>query len=181
LAARGTPICSSHLLHAHQKIPGEHLAQDCLFSHFGKAGIRAVSLKMAEQSSYYTPYPVLVHPYPGPTPGSRAYERLPPLDSSAARAQPKNALIFIGGITDGPHGAPFLGPLVAGLQKEGSWSLFEPRIASAFSGWGFGSLADDVRDLAALVAYLRKIRKEKIVLMGHSTGSNVSLPPFPSF
>lgn len=41
---------------------------------------------------------------------------------------------------------------------------------SSYTGWGYSSLKDDVADIAALVKYLRGKGKEKIVLMGHSTG-----------
>jgi hypothetical protein len=46
---------------------------------------------------------------------------------------------------------------------------------SSYAGFGYSSLANDVEDTAALVRYLRGIGKEKIVLMGSSTGT----PPPP--
>lgn len=53
-----------------------------------------------------------------------------------------------------------------------NYSLWEFRMRSSFSGFGYSSLANDVEDVAALVQYLRKIGKEKIVLMGVSTGTS---------
>jgi hypothetical protein len=67
------------------------------------------------------------------------------------------------------------------------FSLWEFRMRSSYSGFGCSSLANDVEDTAALVRYLRAIGKEKVVLMGSSTGLNPCLscfvisPPLPGF
>jgi pimeloyl-ACP methyl ester carboxylesterase len=50
------------------------------------------------------------------------------------------------------------------------YSIWEFRMRSSYSGFGYSSLANDVEDVAALVQYLRGLGKEKIVLMGSSTG-----------
>jgi pimeloyl-ACP methyl ester carboxylesterase len=42
---------------------------------------------------------------------------------------------------------------------------------SSYTGFGFSSLAADAEDLSCLVAYLKTLGKEKIVLLGSSTGS----------
>ncbi|RYP79230.1 hypothetical protein DL771_000208 [Monosporascus sp. 5C6A] len=55
-------------------------------------------------------------------------------------------------------------------QPELSYSVFEFRMRSSFLGFGFSSLVKDVEDISALVKYLRSIGKEKVVLIGHSTG-----------
>lgn len=121
------------------------------------------------------PFPVTVHPFPSPTPDSCAYER----GSSSAR----NALVFIGGMTAGPQTTD-LTYLAKMLESSDTldFSLWEFRMRSSYSGFGYSSLANDVEDTAALVKYLRSIGKEKIVLMGSSTGlSSHFLPPiFPS-
>ncbi|KAL8423419.1 hypothetical protein RB596_003579 [Gaeumannomyces avenae] len=111
------------------------------------------------------PFPVLVHPFPGPTPRSCAYE--------AGSPTSPNALVFIGGLGDGPHTVPYVRTLAARLQSEPGlgYSLFEVRLASAFSGFGHRRLADDVADVAALVRHLRgTLRRRRVVLLGHSTG-----------
>lgn len=41
---------------------------------------------------------------------------------------------------------------------------------SSYTGFGFSSLANDAEDISALVTYLRELGKEKIVLLGSSTG-----------
>ncbi|KAH6651223.1 hypothetical protein F5144DRAFT_609025 [Chaetomium tenue] len=109
-----------------------------------------------------SPFQLTVHPFPSPTHGSCAYERGP----SSAR----NALVFIGGLTTGPH-ATNLTALAKMLEQPAvDYSLWEFRMRSSYSGFGYSSIANDVEDTAALVKYLRSIGKEKIVLMGASTG-----------
>ncbi|PHH75155.1 hypothetical protein CDD80_2595 [Ophiocordyceps camponoti-rufipedis] len=110
------------------------------------------------------PFPVLVHPYRSTSRGTCAYE----LGNGSAR----NAIIFIGGLSDGPHTTPYIRRVAGRLQEANdlSYSVFEIRLRSAFTGFGTASLKDDVEDIAALVNYLRGLGREKIVLFGHSTG-----------
>lgn len=114
-------------------------------------------------SSEATPFQVTVHPFPSPTPSSCAYERGSP--------SAQNALIFIGGLTSGPHSKD-LTFLVNMLEQMPSldYSLWEFRMRSSYTGFGYSSIANDVEDTAALVTYLRKIGKKKIVLIGASSG-----------
>lgn len=50
------------------------------------------------------------------------------------------------------------------------------RLSSSSYGWGIHSLDRDVKELAKCVSYVRGIRPEgKIVLMGHSTGSQATM------
>lgn len=114
------------------------------------------------------PFPVTVHPYP-----SRGVRHacLYELGSSSAR----NALLFVGGLGDGPHTVPYIRTVAARAEAATglSYSVFEARIRSSFSGFGWNSLANDVEDISDAVKYLRSIGKDKIVLMGHSTGCQV--------
>ncbi|KUI64959.1 UPF0613 protein PB24D3.06c [Cytospora mali] len=112
------------------------------------------------------PFSVTVHPYPSK--GVR-HACLYELGSSSAR----NALVFIGGLGDGPHTVPYIKTVAAKIEAtQGlSYSVFEIRIRSSFSGFGWSSLTNDVEDISDAVKYLRGIGKEKVVLMGHSTGS----------
>lgn len=114
------------------------------------------------------PFPVTVHPYTSKVFRNAAlYE----LGSSSAR----NTLLFVGGLGDGPHTVPYIRTVAAKIEAADdlSYSVFEIRIRSSFSGFGWNSLATDVEDISAAVKYLRSIGKEKVVLMGHSTGSQV--------
>ncbi|KFH41779.1 hypothetical protein ACRE_075000 [Hapsidospora chrysogenum ATCC 11550] len=111
------------------------------------------------------PFPVTVHPFPSPKRGgSHAYE----LGNTSA----KNAVVFIGGLTDGPHTTPYIRTVAKHLENSSSldYSVFEIRMRSSFIGFGTSSLANDVEDISALVKYLRGRGKERIVLFGHSTG-----------
>ncbi|KAI1769057.1 DUF1749-domain-containing protein [Hypoxylon sp. FL1150] len=106
-----------------------------------------------------------VHPFESPTPHACAYEM--------GLANAANALVFIGGLGDGPHTVPYPRTIAKRLEAEPelSFSVFEVRLLSSFSGFGSVRLANDVADVSALVKYLRSIGKKRVVLMGHSTGS----------
>ncbi|KAI5928754.1 hypothetical protein F4810DRAFT_645181 [Camillea tinctor] len=106
-----------------------------------------------------------VHPFASPTKYACAYE--------IGLPNAKNALLFIGGLGDGPHTVFYPRAIAKELEArpELSFSVFEFRLKSSFLGFGFTRLADDVADISALVRYLRSIGKQKVVLMGHSTGS----------
>ncbi|PFH60915.1 hypothetical protein XA68_10113 [Ophiocordyceps unilateralis] len=110
------------------------------------------------------PFSVLVHPYRSPSRGTCAYE----LGNTSAR----NAVIFIGGLSDGPHTTPYILTVSRRLEEASDlgYSVFEIRLRSAFTGFGTSSLKNDVEDIAALVNHLRGLGREKIVLFGHSTG-----------
>jgi pimeloyl-ACP methyl ester carboxylesterase len=112
-------------------------------------------------------FSTIVHPFKSPTPHACAYE------TGSQSAQ--NALVFIGGLGDGPHTVPYPRAIANALDKAPalSFSVFEFRMKSSFLGFGFSRLANDVADISALVSYLRSLGKKKIVLMGHSTGCQV--------
>lgn len=113
------------------------------------------------------PFPLLAHPYRSPARGCCAYEM--------GETSAKNALVFIGGLKDGPHSTPYIRTVARRLEKtpELGYSVFETRIRSSFDGFGTSNLAHDVQDISALVKYLRSIGREKIILFGHSTGCQV--------
>ncbi|KAK8114827.1 hypothetical protein PG999_006896 [Apiospora kogelbergensis] len=117
--------------------------------------------------SSYKPFSTIVHPYPpkeSPNRNACAYETGLP--------SARNAFVFIGGLGDGPHTVPYARQIARELEKHSSlsYSVFEVKTRSSFSGYRFSCLANDVADISELVRYLRGIGKEKIVLMGHSTG-----------
>ncbi|KAL0943606.1 uncharacterized protein CTRU02_201493 [Colletotrichum truncatum] len=108
-----------------------------------------------------SPFPVIVHQIPSDTPNLVAYER--------GHSSAKNALVFIGGLTEGPHTNAAIGVIADKLEGSG-FGVWELRMRSSFTGFGFSKLSNDVEDISALVDYLRKLHKEKIVLFGTSTG-----------
>ncbi|KAL2847085.1 hypothetical protein BJX68DRAFT_240202 [Aspergillus pseudodeflectus] len=89
-----------------------------------------------------------------------------------------HTLLFIGGLSDGLGTVSYVADIVAALEDT-EWSLFSPILSSSYAGWGMGGLRQDVRDIAACVEYIRGYKrrsasdccKTKIVVMGHSTGS----------
>jgi hypothetical protein len=113
-------------------------------------------------------FPVLVHPFTSPTPFSCAYER--------GNTTCRNALVYIGGLTSGPHTTPQLDTLIEALKNhhELSYSFWEFRMRSSYTGFGYSSLANDVEDISALVRYLRGLGKQKVVLLGSSTGKMIA-------
>jgi hypothetical protein len=110
------------------------------------------------------PFPVTVHPFTSSTPFSCAYER--------GDTTSRNALVYIGGLSSGPHTTPQLDTLIEALEThaELSYSFWEFRMRSSYTGFGYSSLANDVEDISALVRYLSGLGKEQIVLLGSSTG-----------
>ena len=114
------------------------------------------------------PFPVTVHPYLSAVRGACAYEQ--------GNTSAQNAVVFIGGLGDGPHTVPYIRTLAKHLQGKASnldYSVFEIRIRSSFIGFGTSNLTEDVQDISSLVKYLRGIGRKKIVLFGHSTGTQV--------
>lgn len=121
--------------------------------------------------SHPAPFLTRVHYYDSPTRHSTAYES-GTLDSP-------NVILAIGGLGDGPHTVPYFHDLATRLDSANGgpgYSVFQIRLKSSFIGFGTSTLTEDVAHISALVKYLRRIGKEKIVLLGHSTGSNVCTP-----
>ncbi|KAH8909549.1 DUF1749-domain-containing protein [Coniochaeta sp. PMI_546] len=121
-------------------------------------------------------FPVLAHNYGSKlVPHACIYELTPPeVFSRPSRQSAKlsNALVFIGGLGDGPHTVPAIRAVAQRLAEElEDWSVFEIRLNSSFGQWGFSSLKEDVREIGEIVSYLKeKLAKVRVVLMGHSTG-----------
>jgi pimeloyl-ACP methyl ester carboxylesterase len=119
-----------------------------------------------------------------------AFEHLNP--NSPTNISPDNIILWVGGLGDGLCTVKY--PSVLSSFLPSNWSLAEVITSSSYSGWGTGSLARDAQDIAHCVAYFRSggLRgdnveiyskvlsgmrlaqkgkgKEKIVVMGHSTG-----------
>lgn len=56
----------------------------------------------------------------------------------ASNDVPKNALVFLGGLTDGFMATQYLQTLVDGIGPE--WVLVQALFTSSYSGWGTASL-----------------------------------------
>lgn len=118
--------------------------------------------------SHPAPFLTKVHYYDSPTKHSTAYES-GTLDSP-------NVIVAIGGLGDGPHTVPYFHDLATRLDAASGgpeYAVFQIRMKSSFVGFGTSTLVEDVAHISALVKYLRRAGKEKIILLGHSTGSQV--------
>ncbi|KAH8690738.1 putative hydrolases or acyltransferase [Talaromyces proteolyticus] len=98
--------------------------------------------------------------------------------SSSAFVQP-HSLVFIGGLGDGLATTSYMSDLVRALQPT-EWSLFTLNLTSSYQSWGLGHLDRDTDEIAECVKYIKDYKKSKfgsgkIVLMGHSTGSQCVL------
>lgn len=81
-----------------------------------------------------------------------------------------NVVIFMGGLTDGITTVAYTKDLAAALDKIG-WGLVEILTQSSFMGFATGTLVRDNSDISSAVKYFTESGKKKIVLAGHSTGS----------
>jgi hypothetical protein len=118
------------------------------------------------------PFPVYVHPIPPTNPKTCAYERR---RSNSAHCD--NALVFIGGLGSGPHTTHYLGPLNDALESASlkgedgvKYGLWELRMRSSYTAFGYASLKDDVEDVRELVVYLKALGIKAVVLVGSSSG-----------
>lgn len=85
----------------------------------------------------------------------------------------KKVVVFIGGLGDGLLTVPYVPKLAQELGSLG-WSVIQIQFTSSFKGWGLTSLDQDVSEIKELVDYLKSTEggsRERIVLFGHSTGS----------
>ncbi|EOR03513.1 hypothetical protein E3P92_03887 [Wallemia ichthyophaga] len=89
------------------------------------------------------------------------------LSGDKASAQ---VVVFVAGLTNTLLSVPYVAPLSEALEREG-WGLCQLLTSSSGYGFAHGSLDRDVREISSALGELRKLGKQKIVLMGHSTGS----------
>ena len=119
---------------------------------------------------------MLTTPYKSQLPKLCAFEHTSP---GGSKAKP-NSLLFISGLSDGLCTVPYVDDLVASLEP-GGWTVFSVLLSSSYSGGGISSLDKDVEEIAKCVEYVKTYKSGqsrdrtttsgKIVLMGHSTGS----------
>jgi pimeloyl-ACP methyl ester carboxylesterase len=86
----------------------------------------------------------------------------------------------VGGLTDGLCTVPYVSELAEALDDT-DWSLFSILLSSSYSGFGVESLDRDVEEIGQCVRFIRDLKADrapgatskhsKIVVMGHSTGS----------
>ncbi|KAL4772182.1 hypothetical protein BDW60DRAFT_44764 [Aspergillus nidulans var. acristatus] len=111
-------------------------------------------------------YPGILHNYA---------PRLVAFEFRSSGTQKPHSLLFIGGLTDGLYTVPYVQELAKALEPT-EWSLFHLHLSSSYGGWGIGSLDRDVEEIGQCIDYVRNLKQKttsgaKVVIMGHSTGS----------
>lgn len=113
------------------------------------------------------------------TTGEQA-ETLATFEFTNSSIQQPHSILFVGGLGDGLATTSYLADVVRGVLPT-SWSLFTLNLTSSYNGWGQGHLDRDTDEIAKCIQYIQEYKKEKygqgskIVLMGHSTGSQCVL------
>lgn len=82
-------------------------------------------------------------------------------------------LIVIGGMTDGLLTVPYFSNLPK-LMEPLDYSVVQIQLTSSYKGWGTTSLHQDTKEIVELIEYLKSPEggnRTKIVILGHSTGS----------
>lgn len=87
----------------------------------------------------------------------------------------------MGGLGDGLATTEFMADIVKALQPT-PWSLFTLNLSSSYSQWGTSHLDRDSDEIAKCLRYIQEYKSakyenqnRKIILMGHSTGSQTVL------
>ncbi|KAF9895288.1 hypothetical protein FE257_000192 [Aspergillus nanangensis] len=92
-----------------------------------------------------------------------------------------HSLLFVGGLGDGLATTSYMADLVRALDQT-PWSIFTLNLTSSYQSWGLGHLDRDTDEIAQCLQYIHSYKSDKfnnlpgkLVLMGHSTGSQCVL------
>ncbi|KAK4231523.1 hypothetical protein QBC38DRAFT_465964 [Podospora fimiseda] len=123
------------------------------------------------------PLSTLVHFLPNPSSPSSQLLLFQYLPQPFTPYPSPNALIFLPGLGDTPLTLPYIHDLAKSFPLlSPSYTLFEPRLSSSGSAFGYSSLKQDALEINSCIKYLREtVGLKKVVLMGHSTGCQDSL------
>lgn len=91
-------------------------------------------------------------------------------------------MLFVGGLGDGLATTSYTADLAAALAPT-DWSFFTLALSSSHQAWGLGQLDTDADEIARCARHVRDYKRSKfgggnnnkLVLMGHSTGSQCVL------
>lgn len=102
-------------------------------------------------------------------------ESLVAFEFTSSTVRKPHSLVFIGGLGDGLGTTSYMADLARALQPT-EWSLFTLNITSSYQSWGLGHLDRDTDEIAQCLHYVKDYKtsrygKGKLVIMGHSTGS----------
>lgn len=107
-------------------------------------------------------------------------ETLVTFEFASSTARQPHSILFVGGLGDGLATTSYVADVVRGLQPT-EWSLFTLNLTSALQSWGFSHLDRDTDEIAQCIQYIKEYKERrfgsggKLVLMGHSTGSQCVL------
>ncbi|KAK8126964.1 siderophore biosynthesis lipase/esterase [Apiospora kogelbergensis] len=99
--------------------------------------------------------------------------------TSQAASQP-HSVLFVGGLSDGLATTSYTADIISALQPT-AWSFFTLVLTSSYQGWGLSDLDRDTEEIAQCLRYIQNYKASrfgeggKLVLMGHSTGSQCIL------
>ncbi|RKP23207.1 hypothetical protein SYNPS1DRAFT_18983 [Syncephalis pseudoplumigaleata] len=98
-----------------------------------------------------------------------------PCAPAGEQAIAAGCVVLVAGLTEGPLALPFttaLADTLAGMHCE----LVQPVLSSSYLGYGTGLLTRDIEELDCLLEQLYETHGQRnIILMGHSTGSQIVL------
>ncbi|OJD28777.1 siderophore biosynthesis lipase [Diplodia corticola] len=104
-------------------------------------------------------------------------ESLVTFEFTSSTIRKPHSLVFIGGLGEGLGSTSYMADLVRALHPT-DWSIFTVNISSSHQSWGLGHLDRDTDEIAQCLNYVRDYKASKhggvagkLVLMGHSTGS----------
>ncbi|KAL7805766.1 DUF1749 domain-containing protein [Trichoderma gracile] len=106
-------------------------------------------------------------------------ETLVTFEYTSSSARQPHSILFVGGLGDGLATTSYTSDLVRALQPT-EWSFFTLNLTSSYQAWGLGHLDRDTDEIAQCIRYIRSYKNakygySKLILMGHSTGSQCVL------
>lgn len=107
-------------------------------------------------------------------------ETLTTFEYTPSAARKPHSILFVGGLGDGLATTSYTADMVHALQHT-EWSMFALNLTSSYQSWGLGHLDRDTDEIAQCIRYIKDYKTSKfgdngkIVLMGHSTGSQMVL------
>ncbi|ROV92083.1 hypothetical protein VSDG_07573 [Cytospora chrysosperma] len=101
--------------------------------------------------------------------------------ASSANTRQPHSFLFVGGLSDGLSSTSYTVDIVRALQHT-EWSFFTLNVSSSYQACGLGHLDRDTDEIAQCIRYIQEYKAAKygsaggkVVLMGHSTGSQCVL------
>ncbi|KAL6880034.1 DUF1749 domain-containing protein [Trichoderma longibrachiatum] len=106
-------------------------------------------------------------------------ETLVTFEYTSSSARQPHSILFVGGLGDGLATTSYTSDLVRALQPT-EWSFFTLNLTSSYQAWGLGHLDRDTDEIAQCIRYIKSYKNSKygyskLILMGHSTGSQCVL------